>query len=159
MSPSEAAPHALGRDRIFPQSHTDISARASTPFMQFRATLAGLVLLGVSSCEAPRPCEVLETWFVIALFALLWRTFHSNDSRVSFSGVKNKTLAVCRNAGWALGPKGLDFTKPSANFSSKETVGRIVSGTELIRQTASPEQRKANALSIQRPSLPDEPNV
>jgi len=46
-----------------------------------------------------------------------------SDGRVSFGGVQNKILAVFRDAGWALGPQGLNLTEPSANFSPKETVG------------------------------------
>src|SRR6516165_5575451 len=85
--------------------------------------------------------------------------FHCHHGRVSFGGVKNKTLAVLRDTGRALGPKGLDFTKPSANFASKETVGGILLATELIRQTAGAEKRNVHGWTVQCPRLPDQPNV
>ena len=55
-----------------------------------------------------------------------------SDGRVSFGGVKNKTLAVFGDAGRALRPKRLDLTEPSANFSPKETVGQILFAAELL---------------------------
>src|SRR5215470_15308251 len=56
------------------------------------------------------------------------RVLHCHHGRVSFSGVENEILAVRRDAGRTLGPKGLDLTEPSANFSPKEAVGRILLG-------------------------------
>jgi Mrr N-terminal domain len=41
------------------------------------------------------------------------------------------------------------------NFPSKETVGRIVVGTELLRQTARAEERNAKALPSELPRLPE----
>lgn len=73
--------------------------------------------------------------------------------------MKQEILAVSRDARWALGPKGLDFTQPAEDFPTKETVGRIVFGTELICKTAAREQRNTNGLAIQSPRLPNEPNV
>ena len=66
---------------------------------------------------------------IMAFFGLLRRILYWSDGRVSFGGAKDKILAVFRDAGRALGPKGLDLIKPSANFASKETVGRVVFGT------------------------------
>jgi hypothetical protein len=57
------------------------------------------------------------------------RIVNWNDGRVPLGGVKNKIQAVCRDAGWALGPEGPDFKKPPTKFSPKEAVGGIVSGT------------------------------
>lgn len=97
--------------------------------------------------------------------SFLWKSsrcdtvFHTHDRGTCFGGVKKETLAVTRDARWALGPNGLDFTKPPGDFPSKETVGRIVFGTELIRKAAAGEQRNTNGLAIQTPRLPNEPNV
>jgi hypothetical protein len=40
--------------------------------------------------------------------------------------------AVFRDAGWALGPEGLDLSEPAKNLSPKEAVGRIVFSAELL---------------------------
>src|SRR6516225_7456471 len=94
-------------------------------------------------CEVVAACEALQSWF-----------FTTSSRRV-----KNEILAVRRDAGRTLGTKGLDLMEPSANFSPKEAVGRILFGTELIRQTAGAEERNANGWTVQCPRLPDEPNA
>ena len=58
-----------------------------------------------------------------------------------------------------MGPERLHLGKPTGEFTTEESVGRVFARPELVGEPAGGEQGDSSGVVVQRPSFPNQPQV